>query len=106
MREYRFDFGSVHRGRVIFDVFNRGHITHRMSVVPLPADLPPIEQQLHGSDRRILFTLAAVPDTAPGGHGIVATDLAPGRYALICFLTDSDGVSHALKGMASEFRVK
>lgn len=106
MHEYRFDHGPVPRGRVVFHVDNRGHVVHRMSLVPLPEDLPPIEEQLHGTDRRTLFTLAAVPDTQPGASGTVAVDLAPGRYAFICFLTDKDGQSHALKGMASEFRIR
>jgi hypothetical protein len=46
-----------------------------------------------------------VADVPPGGNGAVAVDLGPGRYALICFLTDDDGQSHALKGMATEFRI-
>jgi len=106
MDEYRFDHGPIPRGRVVFHVVNRGHVAHRMSVVPLPEDLPPIEVQLHGDDRRALSTLAAVPDTQPGDSAEVAVDLGPGRYALICFITDPDGQSHALKGMASEFRIR
>lgn len=106
MSEYHFDYRTVPRGRVVFRVVNRGHVAHRMSVVPLPEDLPPIQAQLHGDERRALSTLAAVADTQPGGTGAVAVDLASGRYAFICFITDNDGQTHASKGMASEFRIR
>lgn len=105
MREYAFDYKPPTRGRVVLQVINRGTEAHRLSVVPLPEDLPPIDVQLHGAERRALSTLAAVPDTPPGGVGAVALDLAPGRYAFICFI-ESGGQSHALRGMASEFRVQ
>jgi len=105
MREFRFDHGALPRGRVVIRAVNRGHIDHRLSIVPLPDDLPPIQEQLHGTSRRALSTLAAVAETPAGGSGAVAVDLAPGRYAFICFIT-ANGQSHALNGMASEFRVR
>ena len=95
MTEYQFAYDHLSKGRVVFQVVNDGQTVHRMSLVPLPEDLPPIQQQLHGDERRALNTLAAV-----------AVDLLPGRYAFICFLTDPDGQSHALKGMANEFRIR
>jgi hypothetical protein len=106
MREYRFDHATVPAGRVVLQVVNRGRLVHRMSLVPLPEELPPIDAQLHGDERRVLSTLAAIADTPPGASGSVAVDLTPGRYAFICFLTDPDGESHALKGMADEFRIR
>jgi len=106
MSEYRFDHKPIPKGRVVFHVVNHGHIAHRMSVVPLPDDLPPILDQLRGSERRTLSTLAAIPDTAPAASGTVAADLVPGRYAFICFITEPGGESHAQKGMATEFRIR
>jgi len=106
MSEYRFEHGPIPRGRVVLQAVNRGRIVHRMSVVPLPADLPPILEQLRGTDRVVLSTLAAVPDTPPGAGAAVAVDLGPGRYAFICFITDTDARSHALMGMAAEFNVR
>lgn len=43
-----------------------------------------------------------------GGEGqLVTIDLAPGRYAAFCFITDRDGGKpHALKGMVDEFEVE
>jgi hypothetical protein len=41
----------------------------------------------------------------PGGTSEVTADLAPGRYALICFIASPDKVSHAMKGMLRELVV-
>jgi hypothetical protein len=105
MREYRFDHAPVPGGRVVFRMKNVGRLPHRLSLVPLPPDLPPILEQLRGEERQVLFTLAAIAETAPGASGTFAVDLTPGRYAMICFLVDPEGRSHALEGMATEFRV-
>jgi hypothetical protein len=50
--------------------------------------------------------MASTPYTSPGQTGSFAVDLPPGRYAFISFLIDRDGVSQALKGMATEFMVR
>jgi len=103
---YRFEYDPVvPGGRVVFRVVNAGRLVHRLALVPLSEDFPPIDQQLHGSERQAITPFAGVPDRLPGETGTFAADLAPGhRYALICFVEDPDGVSHALKGMSSEFR--
>lgn len=114
MREYRFDFAaaSLHRGRVIFHVVNDGRLVHRMILAPLPDDFPPIQEQLHGDVRRSIQQALEIRNLEPAakgaGHGMsedIAFDLRPGRYAFLCLYVDPDGVSHATKGMASEFRV-
>ncbi|MDP9387484.1 MAG: cupredoxin domain-containing protein [Actinomycetota bacterium] len=105
MSEYRFDFGSIPEGRVVFEVVNEGQLAHRLSLIPLAEDFPPILEQLRGTERRVVDTLAAVATLAPGQRRSVAVDLAPGRYAFVCFVSDPDGSSHALKGHAAEFRV-
>lgn len=105
MSEYRFEHGRVPAGRVVFEVVNRGAIAHRASLIPLPEDFPPILEQLRGTERRPVDTLAAVANLAPGERRSVAVDLPAGRYALVCFLTNPDGSSHAVEGHAGEFRV-
>lgn len=106
MREYRFDYTPpASAGRVVFNVRNGGRLHHDLVLVLLPEDVPPLAEQLRGSDRRVVATIASVPDRAPGQRATFATDLAPGRYGLICFVKDADGVQHAQKGMSSEFRV-
>lgn len=108
MDEYRFDYEpAIPPGRVVFRVHNADDIPHRLSLLSLPEDLPPIEDQLRGSERRVLTPFAGVHTRLPGESGAFAVDLEAGRrYALVCFLQDPDGTSHALKGMASEFRTR
>lgn len=98
--------GPIHAGRTVFVAVNKGHVVHRLELVPLPKDFPPITVQLHGSERRPVQIMASTPYTSPGQTGSFAVDLPPGRYAFISFLIDRDGVSQALKGMATEFMVR
>lgn len=105
LREYAFDFdGPVPAGRVLLRVRNTGTVGHRVSLVPLSEDIPPIEEQLRGDERRVISPFAGVPVRDPGQEGVFAVDLVAGqRYALLCFVAAPDGQSHAVKGMASEF---
>jgi len=107
MVDYRFRHQrSLPAGRVVFRVYNAGHLDHDLNLVRLPEDLPPLDVQLHAPDRRVLPTVAGLSERRPGGRGAFAVDLAAGRYGLVCFVEDADGVVHAQKGMDSEFRVR
>ena len=108
MREYSFEHTRrIERGRVVFTARNVGRRDHELVMVPLPEDIPPIAEQLRGSRRRTVAALASFPPRPPGATGTFAVDLSPGRYALLCFVVDKgDRVSHALRGMSSEFRVR
>lgn len=106
MREYGFDHATqLAAGRLVFRVTNSGTIPHSLVLVALPEDVPPIGEQLRSGNRRGVSTFAQVPQRPPGSRDTFAVDLIPGRYAFVCFVTDPDGVSHALKGMSSELRV-
>ena len=105
MHDDRIEHGPVAQGQAVFEVRNLGTKRHRLSLVPLPDELPPIDQQLRGSERATVTTHAAVADLVPGGTGTFATQLVTGRYAMVCFNVDEDGSSHALQGMATEFRI-
>ena len=106
MQEYRFLYDAPDAaGRIVFRVHNEGRLRHDLVLVYLEEGLPPLDEQLRGSDRRIVATIASLPARAPGQQGTFAVDLQPGRYGMICFVTDPDGRQHAQKGMNSEFRV-
>lgn len=106
MQEYRFALAPpTEAGRVVLRVRNGGKLDHDLVLTELPEDLPPILEQLRGSTRRNATNLASLRPRKPGSRTAFAVDLAPGRYALICFLRDPDGQQHATKGMAVEFRV-
>lgn len=108
MGEYSFDYHkTIPRGRAVFRFVNEGRVAHRPALLPLPEDVPPIAEQLRGSKRRTINPFGGVSDRPPGATGTFAVDLQAGRrYALICYARDPDGSSHALKGMASEFRAR
>lgn len=104
--EYSMDYERpVPAGRVVFRFLNEGSEAHRASLVPLPEDMPPIDEQLAGDDRRTVPDFAEIHRRRPGEGGMFAVDLEEGRrYALVCFMTDDDGNLHAREGMNSEFR--
>lgn len=108
LREYKIGHRpQVPSGRVMFAFRNTGRLPHRPSLVPLADDVPPIDQQLRGSERRAISPYAGIATLAPGERGVFAVDLEPGqRYAFICFAADEDGRPHAVKGMSAEFRAK
>lgn len=107
MEEYRFDLRPrVPRGRVVFRARNTGTRRHELVLLPIPEDFPPIAEQLRGKRRRIVGTLAFIQPLRPRGAGVLAVDLRPGRYAMVCLLQGRDGVRHAERGMATEFRVR
>lgn len=106
MTEYRFTHPpEMPPGRMVFRVVNAGAEPHSLVLVGLEEDVPPIDEQLRSPNRRGAATFAQLPSRPPGSRDTFAVDLEPGRYAFICFVQGSDGVSHALKGMSSEFRV-
>jgi len=106
MTEYEFRYADpVAHGRIVVKAANKGQLVHQLVVVQVPVDFPPIDAQLHAKVQRGLATIATLPARPPGQDGTFAMDLPPGRYAMICFVKDVDGVQHSLKGMSSEFRV-
>lgn len=46
------------------------------------------------------------PNTpVPGGESSTTQDLAPGNYAVVCFIPSADGVPHVMKGMMKALTV-
>lgn len=106
MLENRFEYNpTVPSGRVVFRVTNVGREDHRLALLPLPDNIPPIDQQLRSPSRMPIPPFAGTRPLRPGQQSSFAVDLRPGvRYALICFLVNQEGQSHAQLGMNSEFR--
>lgn len=106
MKDHRFEHPpAIPAGRVIFQVPNTGGAPHRLTLFPLPEDVPPIDVQLRGGERRRAARFAGVPTQPPGATGKFAVNLVAGRrYAMVCFVQEPDGTSHAQRGMVSEFR--
>lgn len=106
MVDYEFRYPTpVPAGRVVFRFTNAGHETHFVRVFPLPEDVPPLDAQLRGTERRILSVFAGLPPRKPGEVGTFALDLTAGqRYAFVCYAETDEGDFHFLLGMNSEFR--
>ncbi len=106
MTEYSFQLDrAVPSGRVVFRMRNVGRLAHSATLLPLPEDLPPIQVQLQGTERRYLAPFAGVPERPPDTSRSFAVELQPGvRYAMICYTIDPDRQNHASKGMSTEFR--
>lgn len=106
MVDYRFQFDTpVPAGRVVFQVKNAGQEPHDLIMVPLPEDLPPIDEQLRGTERRFVEPYAGIYEREPGDTGTFAVNLVPEqRYAMVCSVVADDGEPHWMKGMATEFR--
>jgi len=108
MRDNRYEYEPpALGGRVVFQVRNTDDVEHRVGIYPLPEDMPPIDVQLRGSERRDVDRLAAPLPRRPGETQSFAVDLEPGRrYALLCFLLDEkEQKTYAELGMNSEFRL-
>lgn len=106
MLDHRFELDRpVPPGRVVFRFDNAGQAPHNVVMIPLAEDLPPIEVQLRGSERRFVEPFAGFYDRDPGDSGSFAVDLgADQRYAMVCSLNAEDGQPHWMKGMVTEFR--
>lgn len=107
MRDYSFEYKlPIPRGRVILRGHNLGRVTHRLTLLPLPADFPPLDQQLRGKTRATVVPLGHLRRLRPGESDAFAVDLAPGRYGMVDFERDRKGIDNAIKGSNSEFRVR
>jgi hypothetical protein len=106
MTEFRLAFSpSVPAGRVVFRVVNAGKLPHSFLLFPEDEDAPPLDEQLHGSDRRAVFPVAAIFTRAPGKGGTIAVQLAAGqRYGLMSPTVGAGDTPDFLKGMNAEFR--
>jgi hypothetical protein len=106
MTEYQFEYPTVvPSGRVVFRVTNDGQELHNLVMVPLADDDPPIKAMLADEVRTVLTPFAGIRDQLPGAEATFAVDLVEDRrYAMLCILADAQQRSHAVLGMASEFR--
>lgn len=100
------DRQEVPAGRVVVRAHNVGREPHEVVVLPLPADMEEtLAEALRSERRRAVTVLAALSPREAGGEAVFALDLPPGRYALVCFQSGSDGQSHARAGEHAEFTV-
>lgn len=99
---------AVKSGDFAFHVTNVGEQIHEAALVELPAE-GALEDLLQDESFQPEPIFVKFP-YGPGEESdvVLPAPLEPGRYALVCFLPDTDdpeGTPHAFKGMATEFTV-
>lgn len=110
--EYGFEAEDLPSGEVEIDFENGGAQPHHLIAAPLKGDATAadVEQAIKSEKGQPPIDEKGTQNTAvlEGGEGQVVTlDLKPGRYALLCFISDRQGgPPHALKGMVDEVEVK
>ncbi len=109
--EYGFQTnGSVPAGPTTIQLKNFGKEVHEVGLIRLK-DGATVEQfraaAMKDEDTAYqLGTLEGGPNRiGPQGTSEVILDLAPGQYALACFVNTADGVTHAAKGMILPLQV-
>jgi plastocyanin len=110
--EYGFESDGVSADatEVLFE--NKGAQPHHIVYAPLRGDdtAEDVEEFLDSEKGKPPFEEKDVTNTAviEGGESqLVPLDLKPGRYALLCFVSDRQGSKpHALKGMVGEVEVE
>jgi len=103
-----FDAAQASSGHIAFQMANVGAQQHHVTMEQVPEGLN-IEEALQSEEEpEGLVHIGSTPPLDPGDtRNIVLTeDLPPGRYVLLCFLPDTDGTPHALKGMWKDFTVE
>jgi hypothetical protein len=110
--DYGFRAEELPSGEVEIDFENSGDEPHHLIAAPLKGDATAadVEQAIKSEKGQPPIDEKGTQNTAvlEGGEDQVVTlDLEPGRYALLCFISDREGgPPHALKGMVDEVEVK
>ena len=98
---------DVTAGSVAFNVSNVGGEEHEVFITKVPEDLD-IEQALQSEEEpEGVEDIGSIVGLLPGTDAtlLFQDDLTPGRYALLCFVSDAEGTPHAFLGMIGEFTV-
>lgn len=114
LNEFAFGFNAseITDGNFAFAAKNVGKQNHQVGVLKVPADAD-IQELIQSEEEEIpgVEDIAFTLPFPPGDEVNVVFDqpLEPGRYALLCFVPDSEdpeGTPHALKGMTAEFTIE
>ena len=113
LNEFAFGFNAseITDGNFAFVVKNIGKQNHQVVVARVPADLD-LEKEVRSEEQtQGVEDITFQGPFRPGEDGTVVFDqpLKPGRYALVCFLPDTDDPEkqpHAFKGMIGEFTIE
>jgi plastocyanin len=111
-KDYSFETpGTVAAGITTINFQNTGKEEHQAQLVRINdgksfQDLTGALQKGDPSAALALVSLAGGPTSVqPGSTGSATSDLKPGNYAFLCFISGADGVPHVAKGMVAPLEV-
>jgi hypothetical protein len=103
-----FDRNAAAAGNIAFDIRNTGQQPHEVILARIPADLNLAAAVMLPEPPAGVEDVGFVGPFDPGARTtmVFTEPLAPGRYALLCFIPDpATGAPHAVLGMFAEFTV-
>jgi uncharacterized cupredoxin-like copper-binding protein len=99
----------IERGRLVWHVRNDGTEPHQALVVKLPDGVNEYEERAwfeHGSKgAEPGEQMGGIKTLAPGTEASFQTDLRPGKYLLLCAMTEDEGRHYEL-GMIYRFEIE
>ncbi len=109
--DYQFSApSSIAAGPTAIRLLNRGKEIHHVTIIRLADGMTvnDLEEGLkqHPGAPADPTVLRGGPNAVnPGGSATAIVDLAPGNYAIACFVPSPDGTPHMMKGMIRELTV-
>ena len=97
--------GELTLGTTEIRLENDGQFEHHVQLLRIDGDQT-VEEALEGEPPQWLTPYGGVALLAPGESATVVDRLPAGRYALICFVDEPDGVPHFAKGMVAELTLR
>ena len=97
--------GDLKPGTTEIRLDNDGQFDHHVQLLRIDGDQTVQEAiaAVEGPPPPWVTAYGGVSWLAPGESATVVDSLPAGRYALVCFFDDPDGVPHFAKGMVAEF---
>ena len=100
---------EIPAGPTVFRLVNQGKELHHLILAKLDAgktyDSLLAALKKPGAPPAWVHAVGGPNATEPGGESNATEDLAPGHYAVLCFIPGVDGVPHVAKGMISSLEV-
>jgi hypothetical protein len=108
-REFAFDApDSISAGPTTIRLLSRGRQEHFVQFVKLTGGHTSVEYlraSVAHDPTPWAMSVGGVGTVQPGGTAAVTIDFKPGRYVMLCDISDTDGTPHFVKGMARPLTV-
>ena len=100
--------GELTPGTTEIRLENDGQFEHHVQLLRIDGEQTAEEaiEAIEGPPVDWLIPYGGVAPLAPGESAAVVDRLPAGRYALVCFIDEPDGVPHFAKGMVAEFTLR